>query len=505
MAGQQPAHWKPFWCSKPGDSGSSASAASAVSTPPAPNSGSSAVQQPVAAVAVAVASTPTVPSSSKGSWVTREYDLSCASITELDGDDDCCPSDEVLACLSVRPYSSLLDSGTSRTLVRDHAHFHSYATDSSVHVKTANHGQLPTLGSGDCIALLPVGDDKFSVRFSGCLHAPSAMLNLLSVGWMVAKGWECNFRGAPPRCDLVYRTQPLGSHLLQNNLCFLDIEFLSVDTPLPLLKSPVPLSAFTRISPTSDLWHARLGHVGGDAATHVDRFANGADVDSSSPLSVCELCIIGKHARQPFHPSETQRSSDFLDLVHADVAGPMPVLTPHGKRYFLVILDDYTHVLDIHLLATKDQALEAWEITRRRWENKYSRKIKTFQTDNGGEFVNSAFVAALTAAGISHQFSVPYMHQQNGKAERVIRTIEGRVLAMLHFVGLSQTYWGEAALTAAYLHNRTESRALPSGKTPYEMLHGVHPDLSHLRVWGWLRSFSRSPSPASFGSCVYPD
>ena len=45
MAGQQPAHWKPFWCSKPGDSSSSASAASAVSTPPTPSLGSSAVQQ----------------------------------------------------------------------------------------------------------------------------------------------------------------------------------------------------------------------------------------------------------------------------------------------------------------------------------------------------------------------------------------------------------------------------------------------------------------------------
>jgi len=348
------------------------------------------------------------------------------------------------------------------------------------------------LGSGDCIALLPVGNDTFSVRFSGCLHVPSAMLNLLSVGWMVAKGWECNFHGTPPRCDLVYRAQPLGSHLLQNNLCFLDVEFLSFDTPLPLLKSPVPLSAFARVSPTSDLWHARLGHVGGEAATHVDRFADGADVDSSSPLSVCELCIIGKHARQPFHLSEVQHSSDFLDLDHADVAGPMPVLTPHGKCYFLVILDDYTHVLDIHLLATKDQALEAWEITCRRWENKYSQKIKTFRTDNDGEFVNSAFVTALTAAGISHQLSVPYMHQQNGKAERVIRTIEGRVLAMLHFAGLSQTYWGEAALTAAYLHNRTESRALPSGKTPYEMLHSTRPNLSHLRVWG-CHGFARIP------------
>ena len=484
MAGQQPAHWKPFWRSKSGASDSSASANSAVGVP----SGSAMQQPPLVAAAVVAPTPPSVPSSA---WTTQEYDLSCTSIADLDDGDGCCPSDDVLACLSVQSYSSLLDTGMSHTLVRDHTHFHSYATDGSVHVKTANHGRLPMLGSGDCIALLPVGQDKFSVCFSGCLHVPSAMLNLLSIGSMVAKGWECNFRGAPPHCELVYHAQPLGSHLLQNNLCFLDVDFLHFNTPLPLLRSPVPLSAFARVSPTSDLWHARLGHVGSNAAMHVARFADGAVVDPS-PLSICKSCIVGKHAHQPFHPSETQCSSGFLDLVHADVAGPMPVFTPHGKRYLLVILDDYTHVLDVHLLTTKDQALEAWEITRRHWENKYSRQVKTFRTDNGGEFVNSAFVAALNAAGISHQLSVPYMHQQNGKAEHVIRTVEGRVLAMLHFAGLSQTYWGEAALTAAYLHNRTESQALPSGKTPYEMLHGARPNISHLRIWG-CRGFARIP------------
>ena len=102
--------------------------------------------------------------------------------------------------------------------------------------------------------------------------------------------------------------------------------------------------------------------------------------------------------------------------------------------------------------------------------------------DNGGEFINSAFISALDVAGISHCLSVPYMHQQNGIAEQVIRTIEGRLLAILHLAGLPQTYWGEAALTAAYLHNHTESCALPPGQTLYEMLHGQHPNLSHLCV-----------------------
>ena len=148
--------------------------------------------------------------------------------------------------------------------------------------------------------------------------------------------------------------------------------------------------------------------------------------------------------------------------------------------------------MDLHLLTTKNQALDAWESTQRHWVTKFSRRVKEFQSDNGGEFINSTFISALDAAGISHCLSVPYMHQQNGIAEWVIRTIEGHLLAMLHLAGLPQTYWGEAALTVAYLHNRTESCALPPGRTPYKMLHGQHPNLSHLCVWG-CHAFAHIP------------
>ena len=352
----------------------------------------------------------------------------------------------------------------SRNLICDRAHLHSYSADDSIRVRTANHGYLLTSGSGECIGLLNVGGHKHKVKFSECLHAPGAMLNLLSVGWMLAKGWDCHFHRGPSHCDLSYRSSPLSSVPLQNSLCFLDLELLRFDAPLPLLQEPAPLTAFARVAVTPDLWHARLGHVGGEAARHGACFADGITVTASTPLSVCKSCIVGKHLHQPFSPSEGLRSSTFLDLVHADVAGPMPARTPHGRHYFLVILDDFTHVLDLHLLTTKDQALDAWESTCRCWETKYSRWVKSFQSDNGGEFIGSPFVSALDAAGISHRLSAPYMHQQNGVAEQIIRTIEGWLLAMLHLAGLPQTYWGEAALTAAYLHNRMESRVLPPGR-----------------------------------------
>ena len=114
----------------------------------------------------------------------------------------------------------------------------------------------------------------------------------------------------------------------------------------------------------------------------------------------------------------------------------MPVRTPLGCRYFLVILDDFTHILDLHLLTTKDQALDAWESTRRRWETKYSCRVKSFQSDNGGEFIGSSFISALNAAGISHHLSIPYMHQQNGVAERIIHTIEGCLLVTIRLIVL---------------------------------------------------------------------
>jgi len=74
-----------------------------------------------------------------------------------------------------------------------------------------------------------------------------------------------------------------------------------------------------------------------------------------------------------------------------------------------------------------------------------------------------------------------------------MHTIKGHMYAMLDFARLPPSLWGEAALTACYLLNWTESCALPTGKTPYEMLHSTQPTLSHLRVFG-ARCFAHIPT-----------
>jgi hypothetical protein len=116
-----------------------------------------------------------------------------------------------------------------------------------------------------------------------------------------------------------------------------------------------------------------------------------------------------------------------------------------------------------------------------------------FRSDNAGEFMSHAFTSYLTKHGIKHQRSAPYAHQQNGKAERAIQTIEGRILAMLATVGASPSLWGEAALTVGYLWNVLPCRAIPGNVTPYELAKKKKPDLSNLRVWG-VRCFARVPA-----------
>ena len=106
----------------------------------------------------------------------------------------------------------------------------------------------------------------------------------------------------------------------------------------------------------------------------------------------------------------TPPASHFLKLVHTDICGPFPTATLHGKCYFIVFLDDHTHVLNVQLLATRDQALDAWKILLAQWENKFGHQAIALQSDNEGEYVSTEFKQHLQEWGIEHRKSVPYVH-----------------------------------------------------------------------------------------------
>ena len=426
-----------------------------------------------AAVSLAIPSSPTFP---------------------IDADMSCATADVELSLLSHIGLGALLDSGTTSHLICNKSHFWSFNETLATPVRTANHGILTTQGRGDCVAIVRWNGHCLRLKLRRCLHAPDAVINLISVGAMVGAGFGCNFDHGKVSVTAPF---PSGRRVcyerrLEGNLGFLDLEFVPPPSSSIANSATPESSAFARVKVTADLWHARLGHAGGGITRNIGSFATGVTQLPHAVEDVCEACIVGKHPRMPHHSSESPRAANFLQLVHFDLFGPFPVQTPHGKVYGILFLDDHGNNLKIDLLASKDQSLAAFQDCHVHWERKFGRKLVAVRCDNAGEFWSDAFNDYIRKHGIERQRSCPYSHQQNGKAERAIRTIEGRVLAMIAAVGAPMNLWGEAALTAAYLWNRTPSRTLPPGVTPFEMVHGRKPDISHLRVWG-SRCFARVP------------
>ena len=106
-----------------------------------------------------------------------------------------------------------------------------------------------------------------------------------------------------------------------------------------------------------------------------------------------------------------------------------------------------------------------------------------FRCDQGAEFVNDNLKQWLRGQGIELQTTAPYSPSQNGAAERLNRTLVELARAMMIGANVPMFLWEYALQHAAYLHERTPTKAL-EGKTPYEAWYGNKPDVSHLREFG---------------------
>ena len=70
---------------------------------------------------------------------------------------------------------------------------------------------------------------------------------------------------------------------------------------------------------------------------------------------LCDTCLTGKQRRALFPQAMSYRASKKLELIHADLCGPIILGTPGGKRYFLLMVDDLSRFTWLALLASKDE------------------------------------------------------------------------------------------------------------------------------------------------------
>ena len=109
--------------------------------------------------------------------------------------------------------------------------------------------------------------------------------------------------------------------------------------------------------------------------------------------------------------------------------------------------------------------------------------MRIVQSDSATVYTAGEFAALCLAQGIHQRFSAPYSQSQNGRAERFWRTLENQVACMYshsHLVPLK--LWTYAIYYFVHVHNRTT--AATRTETPFELLTGSKPDISHFRTWG---------------------
>ena len=71
--------------------------------------------------------------------------------------------------------------------------------------------------------------------------------------------------------------------------------------------------------------------------------------------TVCEACLKGKQVKSSFKSKAHSSSTRILNLLHMDLFGPVTPLSLSGRKYTLVVVDDYSrHTWIIFLRKKKD-------------------------------------------------------------------------------------------------------------------------------------------------------
>ncbi|GJW81708.1 putative ribonuclease H-like domain-containing protein [Tanacetum coccineum] len=145
-------------------------------------------------------------------------------------------------------------------------------------------------------------------------------------------------------------------------------------------------------STKSWLWHQRLSHL---------NFA----------------CEQGKNKKASLPPKFIPSTKSKLELLHIDLYEPMKVASINGKKYILVIVDDYSRYTWVYFLRTKDEALDMIINFINQVQQNLKAQILKIRTDNETEFKNEKLLSFYAKLGIVHNTSIALMPQQNGVVE----------------------------------------------------------------------------------------
>ncbi|GJW99526.1 retrovirus-related pol polyprotein from transposon TNT 1-94 [Tanacetum coccineum] len=194
-------------------------------------------------------------------------------------------------------------------------------------VRFGNDQFAPILGYGDL--------NQGNVTIKRVYYVEGLNHNLFSVGQFCDADLEVAFRKST-----CFVRDLQGNDLLTGNrgsdLYTISLQETTSSTPICFMAKASPTQAW--------LWHRRLSHLNFDYITLLSKkdVVNGLPKLKYVKDQLCSSCEISKAKRSSFKSKAVPSSKGRLNLLHMDLCGPMRVASINGKKYILVIVDDYS-------------------------------------------------------------------------------------------------------------------------------------------------------------------
>jgi len=300
--------------------------------------------------------------------------------------------------------SWIMDSGATQHYTFDKSVFSSFTEASDV-LKVADGNPVEIKGHGSVLFSVYLANGaSHKVTLKKVFYAPKLMANLISVSKLDKDaGLSATIQKGVLSCSLG-KTEVLRAPM---------------NGPYYMLDGEVIRH---QVNLTAETWHARLGCLNADSMRDLGAMVDGYAVPPNLNIT-CDICAEAKSTRGHFSVSTNPRAKHPLDLVHMDTLVINSPVSRKGERYALVLIDDYSECKFALPMVKRSDVTSLFQNWLGWAERMTNRKLKCIRSDNAKEFKEGSFAALMKGLYVEQQFSVPYEHEQNGKAERAIRTL----------------------------------------------------------------------------------
>nr|GEX41510.1 retrovirus-related Pol polyprotein from transposon TNT 1-94 [Tanacetum cinerariifolium] len=233
-----------------------------------------------------------------------------------------------------------LDSGCSKNITGDRSRLMNFMKKFIETVRLGSDHFGAIMGYGDYV----IGNSVISRVYymEGLGH------NLFFVGQFCDSDLEVAFRK-----HSCYVRDTGGVELIKgsrgSNLYTISIEDMMKSSPICLLSKAYKNKSW--------LWYRRLNHLNFGTINDLARkdLVRGLPRLKFKKDHLCSACQLGKSKKHTHKPKAKNTNLEVLNTLHMDLCGPMRVQTINGKKYILVIVDDYSQFTWVKILRSKDE------------------------------------------------------------------------------------------------------------------------------------------------------